>query len=423
MRFRFSLFVIVLLLFGGAAPAFGQSDSTTVVVVDIEGPGDQVLLDFIERTVEETEAQVFVLRIDSPGISSGDPGEMYRAINASSTPIALWVGPDPAVAFGGMGQLLGIADFTGAAPGVDVGYLKPMVVGDDSSVGYLVRPSGDWPLDLDDSVIGIDDPIPGFIDELQPTIGQFIASLDGKEARGVTLETATTIVNDDGTESLVSSVSVQFVKPDLWDRFLRLGSRPEATFFFLLVGLAAAVFEFYAAGVGITAGVAVLSLFVAGYGLATLPMNWLAFVVTLAGMLLLTVDFQRSRLGLLSGVGTVLLFGGGLTFTTAAPQYSPRWWAVLLTVIGIGAFYAVALTTIARARFSTRTLGRERLIGKQGVAESDFDPEGVVVVEGARWRARSHRAAGIRAGDPVEVTEVVGITLEISPAVTQGVRE
>ena len=183
------------------------------------------------------------------------------------------------------------------------------------------------------------------------------------------------------------------------------------------------MFEFYAAGVGITAGVAVLSLFVAGYGLATLPMNWLAFVVTLAGMLLLTVDFQRSRLGLLSGVGTVLLFGGGLTFTTAAPQYSPRWWAVLLTVIGIGAFYAVALTTIARARFSTRTLGRERLIGKQGVAESDFDPEGVVVVEGARWRARSHRAAGIRAGDPVEVTEVVGITLEISPVVTQGVRE
>jgi len=218
-------------------------------------------------------------------------------------------------------------------------------------------------------------------------------------------------------------VNVQFVKPDLWDRFLRLGSRPEATFFFLLIGLAAAVFEFYAAGVGITAGVAVLSLFVAGYGLATLPMNWLAFAVTLVGMLLLTVDFQRNRLGLLSGVGSALLLGGGLTFTTAAPQYSPRWWAVLLTVIGIGAFYAVALTTIARARFSTRTLGRERLIGKQGVAESDFDPEGIVIVEGARWRARSHRAAGIRAGDPVEVTEVVGITLEIDPAVTQGVRE
>ena len=47
MRFRFFLFVIALLMLGAAAPAVGQSDSTTVVVVDIEGPGDQVLLDFV----------------------------------------------------------------------------------------------------------------------------------------------------------------------------------------------------------------------------------------------------------------------------------------------------------------------------------------------------------------------------------------
>jgi membrane-bound serine protease (ClpP class) len=423
MRTRFVLFAVLVMTLVAGSHAAAQGDREVIVVVDIEGPADQVLLDFVTSTIAETEAQLFVLRVDSPGISSGDPGAMYESITQSPIPVAVWVGPRPAVAHGGMGQLLGIADFAGAAPGVEVGYLLPGVVGAPSSVGYVVRPSGDWSQGLADSVVALDDPVPGLVPELTPTIGQFIASLDGRTARGVTLETARTIVDEDGSESVVASVSVQFVKPDLWDRFLRLGSRPEAAFFFLLVGLAAVAFEFYAAGVGVTAAVGVLSLFIAGYGLATLPMNWLAVAGALLGMLLLTIDFQRNRLGLVSGAGVVLLFVAGMTFTTAAPQYSPRWWAVLLTVVGIAAFYAVALTTIARSRFSTRTLGRERLIGKRGIAETGFDPEGVVVVEGARWRARSHRAAGIRSGDEVEVMEVSGITLEIAPVATQGVRE
>jgi membrane-bound ClpP family serine protease len=40
---------------------------------------------------------------------------------------------------------------------------------------------------------------------------------------------------------------------------------------------------------------------------------------------------------------------------------------------------------------------------------------GIVELDGARWRARSHRAAGIAAGDPIEVLEVSGVMLEVGP--------
>ena len=253
------------------------------------------------------------------------------------------------------------------------------------------------------------------IDVISPSIGQFIAALDGRTIEGVTLETTETIIADDGTEVIVPSVFVEFRKPGLFTRFLRLSIFPEATFFFLVAGIALMAFEFYAAGAGITAAVSVLSLFLAGYGLATLPINWVAVAATLLGMWMYTWEFQRNQLGVRSIVGTALLLGGGFTLTTASPQFAPRWWAVILVVIGIALFYVFAMGTVVRSRFSTPTLGREHLVGARGVAETDFDPEGFVTISGARWKARSHRAAGLQPGDEVEVIEVKGIVLEVGP--------
>jgi len=221
---------------------------------------------------------------------------------------------------------------------------------------------------------------------------------------------------EDGTEVISPSRPVQFLKPGLWDRFLRLASEPEATFFFLVAAIAAATFEFYAVGVGVSAAASVLAFVLAGYGMATLPISWPSVGAVVVGLLLYTWDFQRNRLGWRSILGTVLLVVGGLTVTMARPQMAPTWWIVLVVVAGVALFYGVALTTIVRSRFSTTTIGREYLIGQKGRAETAFDPEGIVVVDEARWRGRAHREAGIEAGDGVEITGVDGIVLDVEPA-------
>ena len=43
------------------------------------------------------------------------------------------------------------------------------------------------------------------------------------------------------------------------------------------------------------------------------------------------------------------------------------------------------------------------------------DPDGVVLIRGARWRARTNRATPIQAGDPVKVVSVEGLVLEVEP--------
>ena len=144
-----------------------------------------------------------------------------------------------------------------------------------------------------------------------------------------------------GSVVTIPSVEVRFVKPGLFTRFLRLSIRPESTFFFLVAGLALVAFEFYAAGVGVTAAVAVLSLFLATYGIASLPVRWWAVALAIFGIGAYTWDFQRNRLGWRSLLGTAGLLLGGLQLTDAAPRFEPRWWVILLIVAGLALFLRV----------------------------------------------------------------------------------
>ena len=413
---RFSLLLILVGALASITPAAAQiDDAGAVVVADVRGPLDQRGLDFLVDVIRNEQAQLIVLKLDNPGIASGDPTELRTAIDTSATPIVAWVGPDGAVAYGGVAQLLDRLAVVGGAPGARVGFTSPTVAGDD-----LTLLAGDWAWELRDREVVIeDDSSLEIVEVIQPTIGQFIAVLDGREVEtllgSARLETAEEITLEDGTVATVSSVEVRFLKPTLLTRFLRLGVRPDGAFLFLLAGLAAAAFEFYAAGAGVAAAVAALSLFLAGYGFATLPMNWFAVIGAVLGLGLYTWDFQRHELGLRSIVGTALLIWSGLAFIREPAQMGTSVWAVLLTVAGIVLFYLFAMTTIVRSRFGTPTIGREHLVGAIGVAETALRPDGVVQIDGAKWRARAHRAAAIREGSRIEVLAVEGITLQVAP--------
>jgi membrane-bound serine protease (ClpP class) len=415
---RLSLLFLLLSAVFAAAPVIAQqSDPGPVVVADVRGPLDQRGLDFLEDVVRNEDAQVIVLKIDNPGIASGDMGPLLNAIQTSATPVVSWVGPDGAVAYGDVLDVLDFTSVIGGAPGARLGYSDPDWEGETGRTDLGPHPLASQLADSSYVVSGeVPQSIP--ITIVQPTIGQFIAALDGMDVEtalgNVQLETAEQVTLDDGTSAVVSSVQVTFLKPTLLTRFLRLGVRPDAAFFFLLAGLAAAAFEFYAAGAGIAAAVAALSLFLAGYGFATLPINWWAVVAAILGIGLYTWDFQRHELGIRSIVGTIAMLFGGLFFVGGPAQISTSFWAVVLTVVGIMLFYLFAMTTIVRSRFGTPTIGREHLVGAIGSAESVLDPDGVVAIDGAKWRARAHRAASISAGEAVEVVSVEGIILQVA---------
>ena len=131
---RVVVFALLLVALLAAVPAYGQEgdDPGKIVVAEVSGPLDQRTLDYLEDAVT-TDAQLVILQIDAPGIASGDPRSLYATLTEVATPVAMWIGPDGAEAFGGAGALRDLVDVVGAAPGAELGLRRPLVASSPTS--------------------------------------------------------------------------------------------------------------------------------------------------------------------------------------------------------------------------------------------------------------------------------------------------
>lgn len=397
---------LVLALALGALALAGCAESTGdgIDLVDVSGPLDASALDFISDSIEhgaEIGQVLTVVQLDSRAVLDRDAYERFAGlIENPPLPVAVWVGPAPAAAFGAAAELPFLADHAALAPGAELGRVVPDILGDDD------RPP-DGEVEVAEST-GLD---------LQPTLRQYLQDLDGETFQTASgpVQVSTIVEFEDG----VTTKPVIFRKPGLVTRFFRLAVTPEAAFFFLAIGASVAVFEFYALGPGVAAGVASLSLLLGGWGLVTLPTRWWALLLVLTGLLALVAAHQLGRRRGLTVIGALALQAGGMFLIDGGGQIDPRWWLILPTVLGVLFFFLLAMPTVQRARLSTETIGRDYLVGEMGTALVDFDPDGLVEVRGARWRGTAHREAGIATGDPVRVTGVDGLYLEVDPLTTK----
>ena len=130
---------LVLALFFLLIPAIGLALHTGggIDVVDVNGPLDAGALDFMTDSIEDaavTGQELVVLQINSAAALDEEAlTRLFEMVQNPPIPVALWVGPAPAVAFGGIGQLVLSAEVVALAPGSRVGILSPTVAGRRSS--------------------------------------------------------------------------------------------------------------------------------------------------------------------------------------------------------------------------------------------------------------------------------------------------
>lgn len=381
-------------LVGCSEPSGGGID-----VVDVSGPLDTAALEFISDSIEEAAEigqELSVVQLNSRAVLDNEAYQRLEAlVSEPPLPVAVWVGPEPAAVYGAAANLPHLAAHAAMAPGTFEGHYEPAILGVDEERSDELFAAGEAGLPL------------------QPTIRQYLQELDGAVffTAGGDVEVSTLQEFEGG----VTTKPPTFRKPGLATRFFRLAVTPEAAFFFLAIGLSIAVFEFYALGPGVAAGVAAISLILGGWGLVTLPTNWWALLLVLLAFVALVAAHQLGGILVLTMVGAVVLQVAGMFLIDGGGQIDPRWWLVLPTVLGVLFFFLLAMPTVQRARLSTQTIGRDNLVGESGLALVDFGPDGMVEVRGARWQATAHREAGITQGDRVQVTGVDGMYLEVEP--------
>lgn len=391
--------VLSLLLGGLALAGCAESAGGGIDLVDVSGPLDASALDFVSDSIEhgaEIGQVLTVVQLDSRAVLDGEAYQRLADLIAEPPlPVAVWVGPAPAAAYGAAAELPHLASQAAIAPGSVEGHYEPAILGEDAERSDEVVTAEETGL------------------ELQATFRQYLQDLDGTTFHTASGPVQVSTIRD--IDGGVTTKDVTFRKPGLGTRFFRLAVTPEAAFFFLAIGASVAVFEFFALGPGVAAGVASLSLLLGGWGVVTLPTNWWALALAGVGLLGLVAAHQRGGSRGLKVAGAIALQIGGMFLVDGGGQIDPRWWLVLPTVLGVLFFFLLAMPTVQRARLSTETIGRDYLVGQTGTALVDFGPDGFVEVRGARWRGTAHREAGISEGDPIEVTGVDGLYLEVGP--------
>ena len=187
---------------------------------------------------------------------------------------------------------------------------------------------------------------------------------------------------------------------------------PPAAYLLFVIGLALIVFELYTAGVGVAGLVGAGSFVLGCYGLAVLPTRPIGIVLLVLAIFGFTVDVQTGVPRVWSVVGGISLVAGSLLLFDGQ---SLSWITLLVGIVGLALFMLAGMPAMVRTRFSTPTIGREWMIGEEGDAVTAVEPDGVVRIRGALWRARTNRATPLAIDDRLRVVQVDGLLLEVEP--------
>ncbi len=190
---------------------------------------------------------------------------------------------------------------------------------------------------------------------------------------------------------------------------------PNVAYLLLVGGILAAVAAWSIPGTGLAEGLAVLMLGLALIGLLRLPVRAAGLLLILLGAFLFLSELYFQSGGYLGLSGALALGLGGMFLLPTGTGRS-----IALPILA-GTTLAAAAASFGLA-FLVRQLGRrpplqtpERLIGAEGVAQTDLDPEGTVWVRGETWTARAAEGR-IAAGERVRVLAVQGLRLQVTRA-------
>ncbi|MBU6225991.1 MAG: hypothetical protein KGQ43_00230 [Acidobacteria bacterium] len=412
---------------GNAAAEAAAAQLSPVDVQEVSGLLDEIQADAIEKALvrsADAGSQALILQVNTRGavIPRERMVELLEKIAASEVPVAIWVGPSGSRLYGMAAQMLAAADVTAMAPGSRIGKMGTPVSAE--GVTFDFGASTDL---LQTETLGFADARKtGALkfasnDEGVPVLKNMVFTLDGLTVDGPNSKTTvldTVAESLDGTGQVVrEATTVRFFKLGLLPRLFHTVASSPVTYLLLVIGLSLLIFEFFTAGIGIAGLVGAVCSVLACFGLAELPIRGAALVAMLLAMVAFAVDVQVGVPRLWTGVGLVLFsFGSFFLFRDVdGASLRPSWITLLVGIGGAALTYIVGMPSMTRTRFGTPTIGREWMVGSQGVALDDISPEGTVRVHEGAWRARTNRATPIERGATVNVVAIDGVTLEVEP--------
>jgi membrane-bound serine protease (ClpP class) len=400
-----------------------------VVEIRLDMMIHHVSAEFVMRGIKsanDSHADAVLLELNTPGGLEDSMRDIVSAILNSSAPVITYVAPSGASAASAGFFILEAGDLAVMAPGTNSGAAHPVVLGgadigktmeakiENDAAAYMRSIVGKRGRSLtlaEDAVrksssYSDKEALDGkLIDAVLSTPSEIFQKYDGQTIKR--FNDATT------TLRLKNAEIVPFAMPTL-EKFFAWVADPNIAFILGAIGLACLYIEFTHPGL-VAPGVAgAVALVLAMYAFNLLPINSMGVLLILVGLGLLALEVKVMSHGALAAGGILALVLGALILVKSPwPQARIHLSTALSVALPLGVIMVVLLRYVIAAQRRKAVTGEAGMVGSLGVAKTDLDPDGTVLVHGELWEARAGQQ--IAKGTRVRVREVEGLTLIVEP--------
>ncbi len=431
---KFALSLAMLGIVGGRLPLFSAETPPTVVEVDLDEAVHRVTAEYVTRGIRhanQIHASAVLLQLNTPGGFETSMREIIRAVIESRVPVITYVGPSGSGAASAGFFVLLSGDVAAMAPGTNTGAAHPVMLG-GAEIGRtleakIVNDASSFIRSIADkrgrnvklAEEGVrqstsfteKEALQGhLIDAIANNPRELFAKFDGK-----------TIKRFDGTTTTLhlANAVVESYEMTTRERILSYILNPNIAFILGAIGVACLYIEFTHPGTVLPGVVGAIAVVLALFAFHMLPINYTGVILILLALGLFALEAKFTSHGVLAAGGIVAMVIGSLILIhTPWPGMRIRLATSLSVTLPLAAITIILLRLALVARRRKAVSGEAGMIDSIGVARTDLEPEGKVLVHGELWDARAQQR--IPRGARVRVREIDGLTLLVEPVAESG---
>lgn len=435
-----------------ATPA-PSSPNPYVLILDVDGAIGPAMAEYVENGIaaaEQREADLLLVRLDTPGGLDAAMRSMIKAILASSVPVAVYVAPEGARAASAGTYLLYAAHVAAMAPATNTGSATPVQIGgmpgmpdqqptkpgpagksEQAELAKETPAASKTPMTrkIENDAVAYIRSLAEFrgrnvqwaeeavlkgenlsaqqaleknvIDIMANNVQDLLAAIDGKVVK-----------MSDGSEHILvtKGATIELLEPDWRTQFLSVLTNPNIAYMLMLLGFYGLIYEFINPGMFVPGVVGAICIVLALYALQVLPINYAGLALIVLGIVFMGAEAFAPSFGIL-GIGGIAAFVVGSIILLDNEGYSISLSLILGNAAASALLFIWVLGMVIRIRRRPLVSGQEQMIGKLAEVSDDFTAEGYVQVMGERWQAVS--ASPVRKGQKVRVVGVNGLVLKI----------
>lgn len=417
--------VVALLIVALFATTVQTGENDRVTVLDIDTPIGPITVKLIDRAIEEAEdngSEALIIRLNTPGGLTNSTWRITTAMLNADVPVVVHVWPSGARA-GSAGVFITYAAHIAAmATGTNIGAATPVQMEGEMDSAMAKKVTNDAVANLrsiaekrgrneawverairdGESIQSSDALDSNVVDLIADDMDDLLSKIDGMV---VALQDDSVTLQTEGARTIKIERTFQ-------EEFLEIISNPNIAFILFTLGSLGLAMELYNPGAIVPGVVGGICIILAFFSLQTLPINYSGIALILFAVILFLLEIKVPSYGILSIGGVISLILGGIFLVDSPAPYLQVSKSVIISVAVFSALFIVfVLRYVVKAQRSKVTTGNEGLVGLSGKVKEKIDPEGMIYVAGALWKATSDEP--IEKGEKVVVTEVDGMSVKV----------